>query len=62
MTTLRITDETTRAAQEAYVRKLMHQRALLPNTWQTRTKRAELLDQINDALEKFNTYGSNAPT
>lgn len=55
-----ITDDSTREAQEAYVRRLMHRRAQLPITWETRTKRAELLAEINTELEKFNAYGSDA--
>ena len=52
-----VNDDTTREAQEAYVRRLMHQLAHTPLTWQTRARRADLRATISDELAKFNAYG-----
>ena len=54
---VRVTDHATRdeiaEALEARTRRLMAERAGMPCTWQTRQRRGELLQEIQDSLDEW---------
>lgn len=57
MDVLKVGDDTTREElaeiHEGRARRLMAERCRLPQTWMSRARRAELLAEVNEALDEW---------